>query len=641
MQTKRFLATAMIIAAIASAFYAGSNGFGLKRSAQPTLMPTGQYTLALQGNTYYCDPVNGNTQTGDGSSGNPWGTLQSVMEAGKFNGAIIKSGDIVRLKTGFHGKVDMLNNAYTGMVRQNTDYITIEADTGAVADLSFVWVYNCAYWRFKGLRISPSFSNEKKPTGGGGIVWAIPGMYNNHIAIEDCNIFTAEDISSWDADDWQLAWSGIWASYPENLTIRGNFIHNVDNGIYSSVSSNLLIEQNVIDGFGWDGIFVTLTNSIIQDNIIKNVYDDNYDGTHSDCIQIGVQGQQEELNNHDIIIRRNYCSASIDPTRSLESIGLVPGKTAGWLQGFFLDGISNGLIENNVIIPSQYGYGISLNSYANNVKILNNTTVGCYRFTQSTPDIYLPNGVGQWGARDVIVRNNIADNFPPDSNNPPQPPPFIYENVVVDHNYDIVDSYNRYVEFVDYINGDVHLAADSNFIDAGSSLNAPNEDLDKNLRPHGQGYDVGAYEFQSGTQQTCSGTDTSCGTWQNCTNCNLQDGCSADSNRNYYCSGTSCAYTDDNCSDCSCTCGDYNKTESITNNNCSDTKDNDCDGSIDNADAGCKTTGCIDAQKLFSYISQWKTGNLGMRMLIQKMVVWKTGKICPPTAINMPSIHLP
>jgi len=51
--------------------------------------------------------------------------------------------------------------------------------------------------------------------------------------------------------------------------------------------------------------------------------------------------------------------------------------------------------------------------------------------------------------------------------------------------------------------------------------------------------------------------------------------------------GEPCAPTADNCSDCSCSCGGYDVDESIANGNCSDGKDNDCDGFTDAADPGC------------------------------------------------------
>jgi hypothetical protein len=43
--------------------------------------------------------------------------------------------------------------------------------------------------------------------------------------------------------------------------------------------------------------------------------------------------------------------------------------------------------------------------------------------------------------------------------------------------------------------GDYHLRQDSPAIDAGASEGAPSIDLDGNARPHGKGYDIGAYEF--------------------------------------------------------------------------------------------------------------------------------------------------
>jgi hypothetical protein len=149
--------------------------------------------------TYYCDPVAGNTRTGDGSSENPWGTLQSVVAAGYFNGVKIKSGDTLRLGTGFHGIFDLngtpKGTAKKNTVCKNTDYITIEADTSAIADLNFIWLYHCEYWHFKGLRVSPSFSNqvtkEAKLATGGSIVYNKTG--SKHIIIEDCNIFTTSD----------------------------------------------------------------------------------------------------------------------------------------------------------------------------------------------------------------------------------------------------------------------------------------------------------------------------------------------------------------------------------------------------------------------------------------------------------------
>ncbi len=102
----------------------------------------------------------------------------------------------------------------------------------------------------------------------------------------------------------------------------------------------------------------------------------------------------------------------------------------------------------------------------------------------------------------------------------------------------------------------------------------------------------------------CGQTDTSCGTYPDCQNCNTLDKCYGDESRDYYCSPTyTCQYNYDNCSDCSCTCGGYSQEENQANENCNDRIDNDCDGDVDGTDSEC--------QNINQYVSYWKfEGNL-------------------------------
>jgi pectate lyase len=138
-------------------------------------------------------------------------------------------------------------------------------------------------------------------------------------------------------------------------------------------------------------------------------------------------------------------------------------------------------------------------------------------------------------------------------------------------------SLNVYPLFVD---GDADLGFNYDFTPAdGSPLCGAGEG----------GADIGPIPC-GGSSQQCSGTPTSCGIYPDCVNCNLQDGCSGTSYRDYYCSGTSCAYTTDSCTDCSCTCGGYNVPESSANNNCNDGINNDCDACTDGEEASCGGT---------------------------------------------------
>ena len=94
----------------------------------------------------------------------------------------------------------------------------------------------------------------------------------------------------------------------------------------------------------------------------------------------------------------------------------------------------------------------------------------------------------------------------------------------------------------------------------------------------------------------CLGTDTSCGIHPNCTDCNAQDACIGDTYQDYYCSGTDCISSSDDCTDCSCNCGGYNTQETLFINNCDDGVDNDCDGNADNSDPDCQ---CVTSTSFF------------------------------------------
>lgn len=436
--------------------------------------------FAVQANaaTYYCDPVGGNTSTGDGSSGNPWGTLESVFAANLFgktaesptDGGTIQGGDTVKLRTGYHGEINDFGKHYTS-------FVTIEPDTGHFPELKALRLHGAEYWHLKSLTVSREFDGH---TLGGLIEFEDHSTWGicNNIWIEDCNVFAVSDITGWDANDWDantLNVTGIQVTGPNSI-VQDNFIRNVMSGI-NCTGENNLIENNTIDGYWVDGIFSLDVNQICRNNLIQNVYD-VAPGTHSDAIQIWGT-----IPHTGLRIYGNIIIETTDSERSLiGEIGQGIQATGGGVDPVFLHISNDGItIFNNVVIGGHPSGGIEIIA-AQNCLIVNNTMVRQFGGT-SEPFIRISK------ARDyepdpsnTIVRNNIAHAFP-DADAP--------NDVVIDFNLD-ADDHTLTDLFVDYQNNDLSLKAGSAAIDAGNSVLTPTIDILEVLRDGSP--DIGAYE---------------------------------------------------------------------------------------------------------------------------------------------------
>ncbi|MDD5192564.1 MAG: hypothetical protein PHH54_01510 [Candidatus Nanoarchaeia archaeon] len=165
------------------------------------------------------------------------------------------------------------------------------------------------------------------------------------------------------------------------------------------------------------------------------------------------------------------------------------------------------------------------------------------------------------------------------------------------------------------------------------------------------GIDSGGSCVEIGPTAKCSETNTSCGIWPNCNNCNLQDICNMNNDFvDYYCSEGSCAVstpkncddfnicTTDSCSSTGCSnimidldtsqtcciasyfwkggggdlncCGDdaneANPYQAIETS-CADGSDNDCNGDIDCDDVNCiNNPSCIPPDVPAGYVSYWR-----------------------------------
>lgn len=165
--------------------------------------------------------------------------------------------------------------------------------------------------------------------------------------------------------------------------------------------------------------------------------------------------------------------------------------------------------------------------------------------------------------------------------------------------------------FVNLANHDFRLTSSSPAIDAGTSLGSPyNIDNTYLARPQGAGWDMGAYEYASGSSSCTNGQTQSCNTGQ---------------------SGICSAGTQ--------TCSNNNWGACVRNNNptteiCGNGIDEDCTG----ADLPCSVPvldvngdGCVSLGEISSYVSAWLQGQITLGQVSSGVSQWLAG--CQPTNV--------
>ncbi|MBD3346343.1 MAG: hypothetical protein GF401_14910 [Chitinivibrionales bacterium] len=435
------------------------------------------------GSVFFVDPQNGSINN-DGSSQNPWSTLQEVIDNNKIEtrqpaaypyhwgealepknaGAPVKAGDTLLLRTGFHGEIT-ISRCY------NTDFITIAAQEGHTPGALSLKITGACKWRVKGLEISPEFVSPYAKVSPLAVVenhnYSGP---SREIFVEDCFIYSLKDASSWTMSDWDTKSCNAIGVSGTHVTIRNNHCKNVNFGISVSGDS-CLIDRNTVENFAGDGLRGLGDDETFSNNLIKNCYDVNSnhdDGFQSwsrtaDGVGKGTVYRIKLIGNTII----NYENPDQPFRGTLQGIGCFDGFFEDWV------------IKNNVIITDHW-HGITLLG-AFNCRIVNNTVCDLNNQNPGPPWIRIGDHKTRGSSSGCIVRNNLTTSLNSSD-----------IGVTEDHNIIISDPTDF---FVDYDALDLRLKAECDAIDAGNESLAPSTDITGTLRPQGSGIDIGAYEY--------------------------------------------------------------------------------------------------------------------------------------------------
>lgn len=353
--------------------------------------------------TYYVDPVRGN-KNNDGSAAKPWRTLAEVVASKLVASASysskypagdrvlsqvnvnspIKPGDTIVLMSGDHGTPKL-----QGYI--NTKFITVMAGQGQAPTVSAMTINGSSRWIFNGIKFQGR-NTSTAPVNAlldiGRSNWA--GATDN-IIFTNNTVSTEDDVSGWSEDDWikKPFYYGIFTQ-GTCITISNNRFYNLRNAMSIS-GDHSLVEGNVIENFGNDGIDIMASELTIRRNTIRGARHSATETLHSDGIQgWNIYGKM----NRNVVIDSNFVINVGDAkVNTMQGIAIFDGK---W----------DGLIVQNNVVATNHWHGISLYGVVNAI-VANNTVVSSDP-TKFPSWIMVREAKDKTPSQNVVIRNNIT-----------------------------------------------------------------------------------------------------------------------------------------------------------------------------------------------------------------------------------------
>ncbi|MEL6103898.1 MAG: LamG-like jellyroll fold domain-containing protein, partial [Pseudomonadota bacterium] len=259
-----------------------------------------------------------------------------VSNASQLKAALssAKGGETITLKSGWYGDLDIVNESYSKTV-------TLISEAPLGAHFSSVSVKNSDNVRIESVHVdSPSNGGP-----GGRIVEIVDGSTNIDFVNNEVNGKVDND------------YKGFFGIYTNgnvrDVTIAGNYVHDVKVGMAYFNARDLTVSGNTVDHIAGDSYkFAAVNGALIEGNMgASNIYESP--GEHFDFMQF-------QHDSSDIVVRGNI---SMPSTRSN-------------IQGiFFNNGIYKDIVvEYNVVASSQLN-GISVSSGSSGMVARNNTLI--------------------------------------------------------------------------------------------------------------------------------------------------------------------------------------------------------------------------------------------------------------------------
>ena len=380
----------------------------------------------FSGNTFYVDPVNGSVN-GDGSSSNPWKTLQSVIDSGMiefykhaetnnaeselitdYPDAPVKGGDKLILRSGYHGHI-RLNNF---MFKDWLHIVAAEGETPVLAQFALLGAFKKIHLNgisvIKGHYVPPAevvSDSAKQYWTTDKVSGAVLALQENklwgkasEVVLQNVKVSTVESTSGWTNEDWALkAVTGLSLHAVRDFVVYNSVFENVKNGINVDYSSDSgVVAKNVIRYFKEDGLFFTTSDLIVEGN---SVYYPNRGASYLlRCYSRGEDNEAGDGVMERVVIRNNYLSSMLEDSPENSNNPFAIGCFDGFYDDF--------LVEHNLATTDAY-HGIAFYGLRNS-NVLNNTVLTNVPGQGQNPWIIVTDHKERGPSENVRIMNNIA-----------------------------------------------------------------------------------------------------------------------------------------------------------------------------------------------------------------------------------------